>query len=100
MSCGTEVEFETKLVDELCVDDTLIENWHRERPGIEIQNEMTKESEEEVDNPGVADNKAGVQGSVECHLHGITSTQSKSLKQNQSRYLTIRQWTVYASLGT
>lgn len=83
MSCSVEVEFETELVNELCVDGTLLENWHHERPSVEVQDEMTKESEEKGDNPGVTDNETGVECSVESHLHGITATKSKSLHQVQ-----------------
>jgi hypothetical protein len=36
VSLGIEAEFSTELVDEFCMNHTLIENWHHERPSVEI----------------------------------------------------------------
>ena len=60
VSLGIEAEFKTELVDELGIDSTLIENWHHERPVIEVQDEVTNETEEELDNSRLQEDQAGI----------------------------------------
>ena len=81
VSLSIKAEFETELVDELGVDSTLIENWHHERPIVEVQNEMTEKAEEELDNSRLEENQAGVQGSGKCLFHGVPITKAEGISK-------------------
>jgi hypothetical protein len=86
VSLGIEAEFSTELVDEFGMNHTLIENWHHERPSIEILNKVAKKTEKEVDNPRLQVYQAGVQSAVECFLHRVTVTKAEGLSTKVSKW--------------
>jgi len=42
---GVEIELEAELVNELCMNSSLVKNRHHERPSIEVEDEVAEKTE-------------------------------------------------------